>query len=293
MNRGYFFTESDEPPVASAWGFTPTKPDLVLDTDLLESLRRSPSPDYSDAEVGVGLLRLAHDEFTSFGTGETQDITNEESYLVLDTLQAVLARLSFPPLELEWRDFIEFKKYWKRMGASNEGGYQKRRAMVDAAFGQTLTILEGDARAQLSATLVSPITSAKATGWPSVDEVITDMRKHFASATTNGDYSNIGNDAVRLLERLSATVYVHDIHGAPNSDEPPVDKTKDRLEAFVEKSLAGSDNAALRKLIRSSIEFAQKVKHGHASDRRKAGLAADATIMLANLLRRLDPTLGQ
>jgi hypothetical protein len=53
----------------------------------------------------------------------------------------------------------------------------------------------------------------------------------------------------------------------------------------VEDVAPGSDNAALRKLARSAIEFAQHVKHSTTPTRREAGIA-DAVIQLANLLRR-------
>jgi hypothetical protein len=50
----------------------------------------------------------------------------------------------------------------------------------------------------------------------------------------------------------------------------------------------GSENATLRKLARSTIEYAQHVKHSGTPTRREAGIAADAVIQLANILRRLD-----
>lgn len=44
----------------------------------------------------------------------------------------------------------------------------------------------------------------------------------------------------------------------------------------------------MRKLARAAIELAEAVKHGRTPDRTKAGVAADAVILLANVLRRLD-----
>ena len=45
----------------------------------------------------------------------------------------------------------------------------------------------------------------------------------------------------------------------------------------------------MRRLARAVIEMAEAVKHGRAT-RTKAGVAADAGILLANLLRRIDET---
>jgi hypothetical protein len=50
----------------------------------------------------------------------------------------------------------------------------------------------------------------------------------------------------------------------------------------------GPDNATLRRLTRSAIDYAQHVKHSQTPTRREAGIAADAVIQLANILRRLD-----
>lgn len=98
--------------------------------------------------------------------------------------------------------------------------------------------------------------------------------------------SNIGNDCVAILEALSETVYVHDKHKRGEEVEPSIASTKARLDRFIEVELVGSDNAELRKLARAAIEFAQAVKHRRAAvSRTEAGLAADAVILIANILR--------
>ena len=64
--------------------------------------------------------------------------------------------------------------------------------------------------------------------------------------------------------------------------------TKQRLDRCVETALEGSTNKELRKLARAVIEVAQAVKHRGSPSRTEAGIAADAVIQLANMLRRLD-----
>ena len=44
----------------------------------------------------------------------------------------------------------------------------------------------------------------------------------------------------------------------------------------------------MRKFARATIELAQAVKHSGAPTRTEAGVLADAVILLANMLRRLD-----
>jgi hypothetical protein len=59
----------------------------------------------------------------------------------------------------------------------------------------------------------------------------------------------------------------------------------------IEHTLEGSDNAGLRRLAKAAIEVAQQVTHNGGPIRTDAGIAADAVILLANMLRRLaEPT---
>lgn len=140
----------------------------------------------------------------------------------------------------------------------------------------------------LRSSLVQPITRHARTGWVGVDVEIAELRRHFLHARTSQDYRNVGNDCVSVTEVLSRQVYDASRHLRDGESEPPVASTKQRLERFVEDSAGGQDNAALRKLARAAIEFAQHVKHSSTPTRREAGIAADAVIQLANLLRRLD-----
>jgi len=145
----------------------------------------------------------------------------------------------------------------------------------------------------LTSSLVTSVSPKGRTGWAKVDEEITELRRHFQFARTPQDYRNVGNDCVTVLEALSAVVFDPDQHLEDGEDEPPVVKTKLRIELFVEHELAGRENASLRKLARAAIEFAQELKHTQASSRRDAGISADAVIQLANLLRRISDDRGE
>ena len=121
-----------------------------------------------------------------------------------------------------------------------------------------------------------------------MDTEIGKLRRHFRTASTPADYRAVGNDCVHLLEALSRQVYDHARHTPAGEDEPPIAKTKLRLERFVEERLPGADNAEMRKFARSAIELAQAIKHGGSPSRTEAGIAADAVIVLANMLCRLS-----
>jgi hypothetical protein len=139
----------------------------------------------------------------------------------------------------------------------------------------------------LTSSLVQSVSPHTRTGWAAVDAEISELRRHFLRAKSPQDYRAVGLACVAVTEELSRQVY--DVGGnlRDGEEEPPIANTKQRLERVVEDSAPGPDNAALRKLARAAIEYAQHVKHSTTPTRREAGIAADAVIQLANLLRRL------
>jgi hypothetical protein len=261
----------------------------VLNEQLLLDLARGPNPTHPDIEVAVALARYAHEEFEGYGTSGS-DIDQEQSVIVMRALKAVLARLGVTTFTPPFRDFETFYKHWRRVGASGSGGWQARRDILDEHFDPLHEMLDEREAGSIASTLAAAISPHKVTGWPRVDEEVSELRRHFESATTQQDYSNVGNDCVAILEALSATVYLHARHRRSDESEPPVANTKARLERYIEVELVGADNAELRKLARAAIELAQAVKHRRATvSRTEAGIAADAVILLANMLRRIQP----
>lgn len=262
---------------------------FVLNIPLLEQVARGPVSSASDIEVAVALARFVHDEYESYGTDAKHHLTDAGSGMVLRALKSVLRRLGITNFDPPFLDFPSFRKYWVANGASGGGGWQARRNILDADFAPLHKVLDEREAGSIASTLAEPISSLQVTGWPRVDEEVSELRRHFEVASTRQDFSNIGNDVVAVLEALSATVYVHEKHKRGDEPEPPVASTKDRLDRYVEVQLAGADNAELRKLARASIEMAQAVKHRRATiTRTQAGVAADSAILLANILRRID-----
>jgi hypothetical protein len=257
----------------------------VLDDGLLERIMAAPLQEHSDIEVAAALARLAHEEFEAYGTSGNQDVSDDQSRLIMRALQAVLGRLGLtfsPP----WRDFPTFYRHWRTNGGY--GSWQARRDMLDDEFGPLQEVLDEREAGSILSSLVDGISPHHTTGWSRVDQELVELRRHFENATTSQDYSNVGNDCVALLEALSGAAYDHGRHAQTRTEEPPVANTKDRLSAVVEVELLGPENAELRKLARAAIEMAQAVKHRRETvGRRDAGIAADSVIILVNLIRRL------
>ena len=266
-----FFVDSDP------WGTR------KLDYALLEHIRSGTETERSDVETGVALLRLAHDELEAYGTDEGQRADENGIRLILRACRSLLKRIGLV-LDLPFSEYRTFKSHWLAQGA--RGSWQARRDILNGLFEPVhlaLTRLEDD---EIGSTLAQPITSHAGTGWSRVDAEINELRRHFATARTEQDYRNIGNDCTAVLERLSEAVFDPERHLQEGEEVPPVANTKQRLGRFV-ASAADSVNAEVRKVARAVIELAQAVKHQSTPSRRDAGIAADSVIQLANILRRL------
>jgi hypothetical protein len=261
-----------------------------VDHDLLVSLRRGPAAGKDDLEVGVALARLVHDDLEAYGTGGGEQLSEAEMRDALLALHAVAKRVGLGELQIPFRDYASFRSYWLRNDAY--GSWQARRDILNGIFDPIHDQLIEVESVSITSSLAQPVSPRGRTGWAKVDEELAEMRRHFEMARTPQDYRNVGNDATMVTEALSRQVYDPVKHLRAGEDEPAVGKTKQRLERFVEDALPGRDTAALRRLVRASIEAAQEVKHSDTPTRRDAGVAADSVILLANLLRRLDEPAG-
>lgn len=98
----------------------------------------------------------------------------------------------------------------------------------------------------------------------------------------------MGNRCVGVLEALSALVYEPDLDCPAGAQPPPADKTDLRIGAYIDRRLPGSANEELRGLVKKTSALSHKMKHSPRADRTATGIAADAVILLANILRRLS-----
>ena len=103
----------------------------VLDRDLLIRLRAGSDAHRSDVEVGVALLRLAHDELEAFGTDGSQRTSEDEIRLVLRASRRVLDRVGLS-LDLPFSDFRSFRSHW--VANDGYGSWQARRDILNELF---------------------------------------------------------------------------------------------------------------------------------------------------------------
>lgn len=275
----------DELPITGRdpWDVRATK--SVLKVELLQTLRAGPIANDDDLDTAITLTRLVHGELEAFGTDGGEHFTEEQIELAQRCLRATLDRHGID-LRLPWRNFAGFRSYW--LQHEGYGSWQARRDLLDGFFGPVHSELDRLEEASFNAIVAEAVSPQGGTGWPSVDTELSELKHRFRSATTPQDYRDVGNRAVAALEALSRTVYDPAKHLREGEDQPPPDKTKVRLGRYVEDSLAGSDNAEIRGVAVKVIELAHKIKHRPSPTRRDAGITADAVILLANILRRVD-----
>lgn len=264
------------------WGDVPT---WVVDERLLNTLRQGPPDGTDDLSAAIGLTHLVHDDLECFGTNGGERLSNDQMALALRTLRAVLERVGIA-LDIPWRDYTTFRNHWIKKDCANS--YQARRDLLAELFEPIharLTAMEDQA---LESVLANPVTPHQSTGWPKVDQEIRELRRRFRSSTTPQDYRAVGTHCVGVIEAISRTVYDPEKHLREGEAEPPPDKTKLRLDRYIEHALGGADNEEVRGVARKTIELAHKVKHRETPTRRDAGIAADSVILLANILRRCE-----
>lgn len=264
-------------------GFPPSERD-VLDRQRLERLRAQPLAELGDLSVAIALAQLVHQEFEAFGTDGSNRTTDADAQLLLRALRSCLRRLGID-FKVPWRDLTTFRSHWLRNDCAYS--WQARRDLLEDHFEPLHRRLFEMEEREFEAQLAEPVTPRGGTGWSKVDAEVRALRRRFRQAVTPQDYRAIGSHCVGVLEALSRTVYDPEKHLREGEEEPPVDRTKQRLGRFVESELGGKANESLRGVVTKAIVLAHEVKHREAPGRRDAGIAADSVILLANMLRRL------
>lgn len=237
-----------------------------------------------DLDVALSLATFVHDEYQEFGTSSHNKLDDKEIAIAQRALVTVLARLGIR-LELPWRNFETFKSYW--LENDGYGSWQARREILagffDPVFESLEKMLEGGAGG-----IAESVSPHAVTGWPRVDLEIAALRERFGTARIPQDYRDVGNRCVAVLEAVGEVVYDPERHLREGEEAPSREKSKQRLERYVEDSLAGRENTKVRGLATKVIELAHSVKHQPEPTRRDSGIAADATVLLVNILRRAE-----
>lgn len=263
----------------------------TLKTDLILALTKGARADIDELELASALLVTLRDDLVSYGTnGADMRLDDETFRTVLRLTKVVLKRNSLPELSLPFRDFSGFGDYWRKEGMSGGGSWSLRRGFVQDMFNPIIDEIEERQERAYFTDLSTPVSEQPVIGdWNKIREEITQLRNRYATAATPQDFSAVGTACVRVIEGVSRVAYKQDIHGeSTDTSEPPVDKTNIRIGRVIEVGLSGRKNTELRSLAKSSSEVAHKVKHAATPNALQAGIACDATILLASIVQRIE-----
>lgn len=274
-----------------ALGFGTLHTDYTLKTDLILELTKVSRADIDELELARALLTTLRDDLVSYGTNGVDMRLDDETFkTVLRLTKVVLKRNNLPELSLPFRDFSGFGDYWRKEGMSGGGSWSIRRGFIQDIFNPIIDEIEERQDKAYFTDLSTPVSEQPVIGdWNKIREEITQLRNRYATAVTPQDFSAVGTACVRVIEGVSRVAYKQDVHGeSTDTSEPPVDKTNIRIGRVIEVGLSGRKNAELRSLAKSSSEVAHKVKHATTPNALQAGIACDATILLASIVQRVE-----
>lgn len=258
-----------------------------LDLDFLDHLRAG-RQEVPDLEAAFALVALLRSEYLLYGTEGGQSLNDTEVSHLQRATRQVVKRLGIE-LSVPWRDFSGFRGYL--VSHDGYGSWQARREMIAKVFDPVqdqLELLDDEALETGAGKLVAAVTSHDSLGWPSVDSEIEQIRTALHRARSPLEYREVGLACVALLEALSDVCYDPARHLYSGETEPPVSKTKQRLDRVIEHELRGEEfGKELVRLVKCAAELSQAVKHSSTRTRTEAGVTADTVFLIANMLRRL------
>lgn len=248
---------------------------------------QGPIDEAPDVEVAESLAVLVRDELLARGADESHKLDKTpwndkhvELELAVSALESVLTRLGIPFAPPPF-DFL-----WTVTGLPRT---DEERGEVRGRYGLLIEQVRAVGLARES--LAEGVSTDSAMAWPQVDAELAALRQRFESARTPQDYRDVGNRCVATLEALGDAVYDPSKHLRDGEEVPARDKTKLRLERYVDDSLAGKDNQKVRAVVKPVIELAHSVKHREIVTRRDAGIIADSVVLLCNILKRCEQDL--
>jgi hypothetical protein len=170
---------------------------------------------------------------------------------------------------------------WYGFYSANLGKYHERRTYIRELYEPLHEALDALGEREIGARL----EEGERTGWERVDDQIVQLRDRYTSALTTEDFQAVGLLCRDIFVSLDEAVFDSTQH-VPDGEEPP-DQLVDRLLAVVEHEASGASNKELRGLLKSNIDYANKVQHDRAATRRQARIVAEVTMTCVTLFREL------
>lgn len=155
--------------------------------------------------------------------------------------------------------------------------YASRRAYLRNLYGSLLEAIDELEQGGVG----SGLPESEVTGWPAVDGQASQLNVRLATADSSEDAQAVGLLCRDLMITLADACHDEALHGAVG------ESAVDRLNAVVDYHAPGKENQKLRKLLKSTIDYANVVQHRRGVSLEEAGLVAEATMAAVNMVRRL------
>lgn len=260
----------------------------ALRTDLLERLRHSPIEEFNDLDAALNLLELCHKELTDYAAERNHLLSDTDIRLALRTMRMILLRLGIDS-DLPFRNFTSFQDIWIKQGMTGNDSSHRRQSLLESSLEPLRVQLEALEEHRLTKPIANPIRE-QGPHWPEVNTEIRELRRKFNMAVTPQDFRALGTNFVGVFEAIGDAVYSPSEDLRDTERSIPRDRPKVRIERFLERSIS-SEHATLKSQLKVTLELAHKVKHLQSPSALMTGIAADSTILLASIIRRIaDPT---
>lgn len=165
---------------------------------------------------------------------------------------------------------------WYRKWSAECSQYKERRAFVRSLYdGLLRTLCGGDKK------LAEP---REPTGWERVDRTVEKTANALLRARNEEDFQVVGHQCREVLISLAQAVYDPAAHETPDGVKPSATDAKRMFEAYINSVLPGESNEVARKYAKSGFDLANVLQHRRTATARDAGLCAEATFSVVNLI---------
>lgn len=227
------------------------------------------------------MVRAEADQMTDVATGgpridDVKDVYRQRR----ERIAKLCSQLGLPdqnPHDELW----DWYHHWST--GSGLGTYNSRRVYVRGLVKPLLDAID----TLESQPLGTGLPDVELTGWDAVRSQVDLLKQRVASCDGTDDSQAVALLCRELFITLAESAYRPELHG------PTSNSAVDKLNLVIEAEADGSSNRALRKLLKATVDYANKVQHQRTATPKKAGICAEATIAGVHLIRRLTEDEGE
>lgn len=180
---------------------------------------------------------------------------------------------------------IGFHSLWEwhgRWSKPDLSSYSSRRVFI----GELINPLEEKIRSRKWAL-------PELTGWPGVDQAISQIKNDLQAASNEMAYQTIGLKCRETLISLAQIVYDPSKHKLPDDIEVSNTDAKRMLDAYIATELRGKSNEEIRKFAKSVLDVANYLQHNRTATFRDAALCYEATRSVVEVIAILEGKRGK